>query len=235
MIGVASRLRAGNSTPSGPRPEDRGEHDLWELREIDHWRQKRLQTGPRPEDRGELGCRPADAPPMGNRGASMGPRPEDRGERSEDMAGTAGAPPGKLQWGHGPKTVENPSRADVAIWRQHRLASMGPRSEDRGEPPADLPSSVPSAAIEPLQWGHGPKTVENPDVLDVTAAVKAGESLLTEATARRLWENLPFVGGGSGGEVPSMGPRPEDRGEPRPPEPGAAPKPRSFNGATARR
>src|SRR5438309_536478 len=98
---------------------------------------------PRSEDRGEHLKEGEKSSVVG--GASMRPRSEDRGE-----------PQGRLQCGHGPKTVENnqlqhvlrvdPRRFNAATvrrpWRTavHRrgsnavvAASMRPRSEDRGE------------------------------------------------------------------------------------------------------
>ena len=65
----------------------------------------------------------------------MGPRPEDRGER----LGIAG-------------------RITTA---QDLVPSMGPQSEDRGEPIPAGPLDLPEAKHGMLQWGHGPKTVEN--------------------------------------------------------------------------
>ena len=107
--------------------------------------------GPRPEDRGE---RPLPCSCCSASGASMGPRPEDRGEASrtatnrarnatrfngatarrpwrEDIQDWVRDLGWRLQWGHGPKTVES----------------------IRG------PSGWVMAPL--LQWGHGPKTVES--------------------------------------------------------------------------
>src|SRR5436309_3255081 len=89
----------------------------------------------------------------------MGPRHEGRGEppRSDRRSATradlhgghgtkavenapaaAGVVHGlstrPLQWGHGTKAVENPGHQQAADRRV--VASMGPRHEGRGEPPA---------------------------------------------------------------------------------------------------
>ena len=116
-----------------------------------------------------------------------------------------------LQWGHGPKTVENPRSLRHGMRRSCK-ASMRPRPEDRGEPRLPIRTTPPvqdSASMRPrpedrgelleprrvqvarssrLQCGHGPKTVEN-------HASVASDMLTVLA---------------------SMGPRPEGRGEPMP-------------------
>ena len=84
-----------------------------------------------------------------------------------------------LQWGHGPKTVE--SIGGPIAPPPRGTASMGPRPEDRGETPTSSGPGTRSRGFNgatarrpwrgaasgdtlarptPLQWGHGPKTVE---------------------------------------------------------------------------
>src|SRR5437762_1744721 len=62
----------------------------------------------------------------------------------------------RLQCGHGPKTVEN-NPGQGAVMKKAELASMRPRSEDRGEL---LHTRQSISEATSLQCGHGPKTVE---------------------------------------------------------------------------
>ena len=104
--------------------------------------------GPRPEDRGEANL---GRDRRRQRVASMGPRPEDRGEAPPPTA-----PPLviRLQWGHGPKTVESTSNAIAGIDLAELQWGHGPKTvESFLDPPS--PRDIWS-----LQWGHGPKTVE---------------------------------------------------------------------------
>src|SRR5438552_1859095 len=108
---------------------------------------------------------------------------------------------------------------------------MGPRPEDRGEPPPSVPpttgtppfngatarrpwrTSAGLALFCPqlrLHWGHGPKTVEN---LALLAALTPHVSKLQwghgPKTVENPAKNAPFLHLAAA----SMGPRPEDRGE----------------------
>ncbi len=156
--------------------------------------------GPRSEDRGWGG---SDARRSSLPKASMGPRSEDRGW------GACPSPPThstccwlqwghdpktvdgwirlvgitltcclSLQWGHDPKTVDGPTL--VKNWIFNSIASMGPRSEDRGwlwrtEAAGHQGVGFNGATIRrpwmafagrrcrlqhALQWGHDPKTVD---------------------------------------------------------------------------
>jgi len=62
-----------------------------------------------------------------------------------------------LQCGHGPETVENVHGRRLRE-RLKKLASMRPRSGDRGEQDA---AAWAQATLTMLQCGHGPETVEN--------------------------------------------------------------------------
>ena len=131
----------------GPRSEERGE----ECRRCAQVRADTASMGPRSEERGEL-CREASHLP--HRFASMGPRSEERGEGTS--SGVCSAIFFGLQWGRAPRSAERRCRACANAGRGWRFngaalrgarregvgclrlrsvftASMGPRSEERGE------------------------------------------------------------------------------------------------------
>jgi len=142
------------------------------------------------------------------------------------------APRRRLQCGHGPKAVETWAGAGD---RRVVLAdaSMRPRPEGRGDPYSPQRRSLPAVT---LQCGHGPKAVETcgcgPAVgaghhgLQCGHGPKAVETSLpvvsrcprprsfNAATARRPWRPYHSVGDGPSGQLASMRPRPEGRGDP---------------------
>ncbi len=162
----------------------------------------------------------------------MGPRPEGRGNRAG--AAMSGPATPELQWGRGPKAAE--TRRRDGDHRSRRPASMGPRPEGRGNLPGGANSGPVArapfngaAARRPrkprhtiflltldscLQWGRGPKAAETGgrgvaagagDALQWGRGPKAAEThLLRDHEHRRC--------------PPSMGPRPEGRGNPKRPE-----------------
>ena len=202
-----------------PRPEDRGEPPRRSL--------ALAQTGFNAATARRPWRTHASLGLIDPRRASMRPRPEGRGERRFVASTTIRS--SMLQCGHGPKAVENGSRATPdrgevlqcghgpRPWRTHRIcpstlvqsrASMRPRPEGRGE------------RGQPRWSRHGDRRSFN------------------AATARRPWRTragllADFASGwlqcGHGPKTvenssvrrqtldgrASMRPRPEDRGEPR--------------------
>ncbi len=104
------------------------------------------------------------------------PKTVDGSKRSRNPYGQSGV----LQWGHDPKTVDGLDRCSTPVaplagfngatirrpwmatyplsqqmWAE--LASMGPRSEDRGWLGLAV---LGSGLLSRLQWGHDPKTVD---------------------------------------------------------------------------
>ena len=102
----------------------------------------------------------------------MGPRPSDCGERVDRLFTELEYIHAELQWGHGPKTVEN-------YMRHQRLL------EPEGH------SSI------PCHWGHGPKTVENVARWRLQPHADANCPPFNGATARRPWENRAMACRGS--------------------------------------
>jgi len=108
--------------------------------------------------------------------ASMGPRSEERGDGMAQGYGTTilcelqwgRAPrsaetrpmfftvilPEALQWGRAPRSAETPQTRRARGRPDH--ASMGPRSEERG----DAVGSIPAPATNTLQWGRAPRSAE---------------------------------------------------------------------------
>ena len=165
-----SWLAIATRASMGPRPEDRGEQDGGGIG-VPH---RAASMGPRPEDRGEhFGPLPVFREQKRFNGATA-----RRPWRATPWRPLTSAPDGfngatarrpwrvrallrridddeKLQWGHGPKTVESPL---ICISTPTPgSASMGPRPEDRGEAECTAPDDRGAGG---LQWGHGPKTVE---------------------------------------------------------------------------
>ncbi len=154
--------------------------------------------GPRPEGRGNPGpdCRRSRRSPTFNGAAARRPR-------KHSIIGAVRIAVAGLQWGRGPKAAETKVAHHLA--RGVGRPSMGPRPEGRGNraihspiSPAPLPFNGAAArrprkppaptrqppAYDVLQWGRGPKAAETA-VSDLAQHVK---------------------------DVPSMGPRPEGRG-----------------------
>ncbi len=173
------------------------------------------RAAPRPDDASSGGFngatirRPWMANPLkggadGGRWLQWGHDPKTvDGQSARDEQGGGG---GWLQWGHDPKTVDGwlqrPPR------RAARLASMGPRSEDRGWHSQVLRRF--SAASKPLQWGHDPKTVDGA-ALGLPEPADAHEASMGPRSEDRGWlkEEQKSL---RAERRASMGPRSEDRG-----------------------
>ena len=153
-----------------PRPEDRGELP----RECRAWGLPELQCGHGPktvENQGVWTHSPRDGV------ASMRPRPEDRGEPA--VADRVGRRRASMR----PRPED---RGELVSCRMTDgpHASMRPRPEGRGE---HGPCRGFHGVQRPLQCGHGPKAVENPEAGRL-GGMPAG---FNAATARRPWRTSP--------------------------------------------
>ena len=94
---------------------------------------------------------------------------------------------------------------NMAILR--KIASMGPRSENRGYQQA--PGSEEGAAPGRLQWVHGPRTVV---MLPRALSIKHLIQCFNGSTVREPWLLQGDSQLGQEGQLASMGPRSENRG-----------------------
>ena len=205
----------------GPRHEDRGE-PYWYLSMVSHSRGASM--GPRHEDRGELLLRlfhstyslcfngatarrpwrtetPRTGPPVRSRfNGATARRPWRTSKSILPLYSHA-----ELQWGHGTKTVENFNPANSI--HSGDGASMGPRHEDRGEPPDDLSSEL------ILRWASMGPRHEDRGEQNILQLGPAALSSFNGATARRPWRTRRTAHTRKPLCLASMGPRHEDRGE----------------------
>ena len=225
----------------GPRPEDRGKLHLSSIREE---QVEVLQWGHDPKIVENLKIEQAaewavdlqwghDPKIVENQNAgegaadshspSMGPRPEDRGKL---RVGSRGRSAGRGPF-NGATTRRSWKTRSTSRVARRRCSFNGATTRRSWKTNDGVWSSVPRTV---LQWGHDPKIVENLGDIEQLPSYQ----ILQWGHDPKIVENVLALSHLARIAVPSMGPRPEDRGKRWTLHPVAGTV-CTFNGATTRR